>query len=370
MNNTQPDKGGGETPLNNSSCDRDFLPDDFSIENISDEEYERVHREAKEFNLEPDFICVPKNEKQKKNTQAPHSPESLEINPYNHFEQRASGLYHIEIDSKGEEKETWICSPLQVLGQTRDSESNAWGLLLEWRDPDNKTHRWAMPKALLVGRDASAWLSRLVDEGLRVASHAKAKQSIALFLSTVQCDDFILCVNSTGWHKDKFVFPSYIVEHDVGRVGRVGRVGLPNDNNMLARPESKNLVGRVGRHQAHSQIVLQANIAQNPYMQSGNIEEWQATIGKWAQGNSRLILAICSSLSAVLLDPTHTENGGFNFVGGSSTGKTTALCVGASVWGKGASQDGYIQSWRATDNGLEGIYCLHNDACLCLDELG
>ncbi|MGE9575463.1 DUF927 domain-containing protein, partial [Escherichia coli] len=29
----------------------------------------------------------------------------------------------------------------------------------------------------------------------------------------------------------------------------------------------------------------------------------------------------------------------------------------------------YIRSWRATDNGLEGIAARHNDGLLCLDEI-
>jgi putative DNA primase/helicase len=52
-------------------------------------------------------------------------------------------------------------------------------------------------------------------------------------------------------------------------------------------------------------------------------------------------------------------------VGDSSCGKTTALRVAASVWGGRE----YLQRWRATDNGLEGMAAQHSDALLCLDEL-
>ena len=30
----------------------------------------------------------------------------------------------------------WICSPLQVLARTRDSISDSWGILLQWKDLD------------------------------------------------------------------------------------------------------------------------------------------------------------------------------------------------------------------------------------------
>ncbi len=54
--------------------------------------------------------------------------------------------------------------------------------------------------------------------------------------------------------------------------------------------------------------------------------------------------------------------------GASSTGKSTALHVAGSVWG-GGDTNGYVRSWRATANGLEGVALSHSDTLLCLDEL-
>ena len=52
-------------------------------------------------------------------------------------------------------------------------------------------------------------------------------------------------------------------------------------------------------------------------------------------------------------------------MGDSRCGKTTALRVGSSIMGS----PNYMQRWRATDNGLEGMAAQHSDAVLCLDEL-
>ena len=60
------------------------------------------------------------------------------------------------------------------------------------------------------------------------------------------------------------------------------------------------------------------------------------------------------------------EGGGFSFEGGSSSGKTTALQVAASVWGGPV----HVKSWRLTDNALESVATLHNDGLLILDEVG
>jgi uncharacterized protein (DUF927 family) len=43
--------------------------------------------------------------------------------------------------------------------------------------------------------------------------------------------------------------------------------------------------------------------------------------------------------------------------------------VGGSVWG-GGGLNGFLRTWRATSNGLEGVAALHCDALLCLDEMG
>jgi uncharacterized protein (DUF927 family) len=61
------------------------------------------------------------------------------------------------------------------------------------------------------------------------------------------------------------------------------------------------------------------------------------------------------------------DSGGFHLIGASSSGKTTALRVAASVWGNPAM---FVRQWRATANGLEGLAALHNDGLLILDELG
>lgn len=96
---------------------------------------------------------------------------------------------------------------------------------------------------------------------------------------------------------------------------------------------------------------------------------WQNGVARYASGNSRLVLALSAAFAAPLLYPTSSESGGFHFRGGSSTGKTTALVVGGSVWGGGGVR-GFIRTWRATSNGLEGVAAMHCDSLLCLDEMG
>ncbi len=117
-------------------------------------------------------------------------------------------------------------------------------------------------------------------------------------------------------------------------------------------------------------IILQTNGAvDHALREAGTLEGWQENIGRYAVGNSRLALALSTAFAAPLLYPAGAESGGFHFRGASSTGKSTALVVAGSAWGGGGIR-GYVRTWRATSNGLEGVAAMHCDCLLCLDEMG
>ena len=82
--------------------------------------------------------------------------------------------------------------------------------------------------------------------------------------------------------------------------------------------------------------------------------DWRDRIGALCVGNSRLVFAVASAFAGPLLRPAGMESGGFHLRGDSSSGKTTALRLAASVNG-GPS---YMQRWRTTSNGLEGAAAL------------
>jgi len=60
------------------------------------------------------------------------------------------------------------------------------------------------------------------------------------------------------------------------------------------------------------------------------------------------------------------EGGGLHMRGQSSRGKSTILRAAVSVWGSPK----FLQSWRATSNGLEGVAAACNGALIALDEMG
>lgn len=98
----------------------------------------------------------------------------------------------------------------------------------------------------------------------------------------------------------------------------------------------------------------------------GRLEQWKREVAARCAGNSRLVFAASSAFAGPLLGMSGMESGGFHLRGESSSGKTTALRVAASVFGP----PGYMQRWRTTDNALEVIAAQYCDQLLILDELG
>jgi putative DNA primase/helicase len=82
-------------------------------------------------------------------------------------------------------------------------------------------------------------------------------------------------------------------------------------------------------------------------------------------GNSRFVFALSCAFAGALLLPAGVESGGFHFRSGSSQGKTSALRIAASVWGR----PDYVKRWRTTDNALEATAVQHSDGLLILDEI-
>lgn len=99
---------------------------------------------------------------------------------------------------------------------------------------------------------------------------------------------------------------------------------------------------------------------------SGEFDDWKNNIGALCVGNPMMIFSIGVALAAPVLKKTDTENGIFHIRGASSTGKTTLLELGASVY----SDRSYMMSWVATENGLAAAAATRNDLLFLLDEIG
>lgn len=243
-----------------------------------------------------------------------------------------AGVFYQGVDRDGEPtKPEWVCSRLDVVALTNDQDGNGWGYLLNFADPLGRRKQWAMPSRMLAG-DGSEYRGALMGMGLRIATSPRARNLLTQYIQTRQPGEFATCTDRIGWHGRAFVLPHETLSDDAERV------------------------------------VFQSESAQeNTFKVKGSPEQWRERVGAACAGNSRLVFAVSAALAGPLLKPAGMEGGGFHMRGDGSTGKSTTQVVAASVYG---NPDRFKQSWKATDNALEGVAAQHNDCLLILDEIG
>jgi putative DNA primase/helicase len=240
-----------------------------------------------------------------------------------------SGLYWHGVNKDGEDLDQWICSPLHADAMTCSERDTEHGLLLRFRNAGGRWREWSMPMELLKG-SGEELRGELLALGVRIdpASH----RLLNAYLMSRYPKRRVLAATSTGWHTGTeggvFVLPNRIIG--------TGDVRFQSE------------------HAQHDEFAT-----------AGTLDGWQREIAARCVGNPMLVLAVSAALAGPLLTKVHRTGGGFHLVGDSSTGKSTALACGASVWGG----PGFVRTWRATANGLEGIAAALNDTALILDEI-
>ncbi len=225
---------------------------------------------------------------------------------------------------RGEEKNILLSGPLWVAGQYRDVNGRSWGKLLQFINRDGDKGELLLPNAMLEG-DKTQIFRQLQDSGLFIVSGNECRNHLYFYISASSAPQRYRLVTSTGWHGESFVLNGKTFGDD------------------------------------EKFVIENADLQKPP---AGCLHGWQENVAKYCVGNSRLMFAACVAFSSALLKPAGAESGGFHYRGSSSVGKTKAINVSASVFGIG------VQSWRTTDNGLEGVAARHSDIGLCLDEIG
>jgi putative DNA primase/helicase len=251
---------------------------------------------------------------------------------YEPFAVDHSGVWFTGADQDGKRKPPeWICSPLTVEAFTRDQDGGGWGYYLAFADPLGHEKKWAMP-ARMLSADGGEYRATLLNMGLRIATTPRARNLLTQYLQSRTPAEFATCTDRIGWHGRAFVLP----RETITRGDDAERIVFQSDSPI-----------------------------ENTFKCKGTPEQWRDRVGALCVGNSRLVFAVACAFAGPMLRPAGMESGGFHYRGDSSSGKTTALKLAASVYG-GAN---YLQRWRATDNALEAIAAQHCDGLLILDEL-
>lgn len=229
--------------------------------------------------------------------------------------------------TKGDEDlDEWVCSPLYADAMTHSERDTDHGLLLRFQNAAGRWREWAMPLSMLKG-SGEELRGELLALGVRI--DPGANRLLNAYLMSRYPKRRVMAATTTGWHGDGlFVMPNGIIgEGDV-------------------------------RFQS-------ASAQHDEFTQAGTLDGWRQDIALRCIGNPMLVHAVSAALAGPLLAKVHRAGGGFNFFSDSSTGKSTALACAASIWGG----PGFIRTWRATANGIEGIASARNDTALILDEI-
>ena len=186
----------------------------------------------------------------------------------------------------------------------------------------------------LQGEPASL-CGELAGDGLQI--DRTRQRELAEYLSGVIVSERVTNVGKTGWHEidgqHVFVLPAETISGAI------------------------------------SERVMLDTAAHGPYEARGSLEDWKQGVGALTAGHALPVFMVSAALAGPLAYLVGAEGGGVHVYGQSSIGKSAMLAAGASVWGRGGTP-GYVRSWRATANGLEGAAASATDTCLVLDELG
>lgn len=242
-----------------------------------------------------------------------------------------SGVFHNRFNA-GNPIEVRICEPIWVDDLTCTEDGNSHGRVYGFNKLNGEEVKITIPMALLSGT-CEEFKKILLSKGF-IYESTETAYLISYLMSRVPGRSRLIQTH-IGWNKShtSFVLPNKTI----------------GDVELLYQPE---------------------NISADKGVEtSGDFAVWKA-MAKLCEKNPIFGLALCVNLSGPLLELVNAESGGAHIYSGSSSGKSTALCVGSSIWGRG--EVGYFpKSWASTLVGMMAAAAASlSGTCLNLDEVG
>ena len=260
---------------------------------------------------------------------------------YGRYIIKADGVYE-ETETKGGELEVnKVLSRLAPLGIARNEKGKGYALILELTNVDDKKGTWILSQERIQRSGGEEARVEFVNLGGRFEPGTRERVLFndlmkSYLLYPRKLSRFILS-SRPGWLIKEGHHAYVLTDRTIGKIGK--------EDVLLPEPGD----------------------GAPDHSRKGTLEDWQQHIGRYCCGNSRLAFASALALAGALLALTGGEGGGFHIVGGSSSGKTTTLHIGASIAGPPSGQ---IKSCDNTANAFESTAVQYSDAVLFLDELG
>jgi hypothetical protein len=246
---------------------------------------------------------------------------------------------------KDEEKnDIWlpIATPLGVRARLRAvDQQGAYGLRVTVRGMDGQPRAVEFDRAGLARMGASEIRAHLFAAGLRVENDGEVVAVQALKAADPSVE--IVVVSRPGWHRlPELADPVFITP----------------GSEVLGAPDDYAL-----------ELSVTARLA-DP-CKAGTMEGWRTAVeaALAAPDCPHWLIGLAAGFAGTIAALTGLDTCGVNLSGISSSGKTLAQKLAASVWGSPRIGAGLLQSMRTTENALESLAQASSGTVLALDEV-
>ncbi len=251
-----------------------------------------------------------------------------------HIISRKDGVYWItpKVDKESGEiisNESWLCSPLEVIGTGRDDKDQY--LIIRWLPIGEDIPTTAAVPLADIG-EREGWRT-LKAGGVNITTKPAMRATLADWLQRSGSRELWRVAQATGWQCGAYIMPD-------GEI--IGTLKMP----VLFNGRSSAAAG---------------------YTNKGSAESWRDSVAHLAGGNYSMMTGIGAALAAPLIGLAGADGFGLHFYEQSSAGKTTTANVASSLYG---NPDLLRLTWYGTALGLANEAAAHNDGLMPLDEVG
>ncbi|MDN7137895.1 DUF927 domain-containing protein [Pseudidiomarina sp. 1ASP75-14] len=253
------------------------------------------------------------------------------------FQIEADGVYRdVKQHDDGGTVRIKICNQCFIKAWTESRQSGKGGFVLSFRTLSGKLVTRVYDRSLL--HEPRDLVKRLESDGLSVTPGEQ--NAVAKYLGGFKTNKIAHTTSQVGWFDACFVLPDETL-----------------------KPQ-----------ECEDEVIFSSNEEAVPLFVSGSLDDWREKVGRVCIGNPVLAFSASVAFAAPLLEIVGQDGGGFHLFGASSKGKSTALQVAASIYGKPSSggpslHPTYLQTWRQTDNSIEVSLARYNNLLLPLDDM-